>query len=52
MSKTYEALKKAEAEKVKGWQSPAENAAMEKNRPFGMSDVGTPALLGYQKIRT
>jgi capsular exopolysaccharide synthesis family protein len=52
MSKTYEALKKAEAEKVKGWQSPAENAAMEKNRPFGMADVGTPALLGYQKIRT
>ncbi len=52
MSKTYEALKKAEAEKVKGWQSPAEPVSLEKEGPLGMPDVGTPALLGYQKIRT
>jgi len=54
MSKTYEALRKAEAEKGKHANSPLEGVMPgDKQGALDLPlDVGTPALLGYQKIRT
>jgi protein-tyrosine kinase len=53
MSKTYEALKKAEAEKKQGQYSSSDNAARENPGMLDLPlDVGASALLGYQKIRT
>jgi protein-tyrosine kinase len=55
MSKTYEALKKAEAEKATEQQPVMRNAMRETEQP-GMLDlpleIEASALLGYQKIRT
>jgi len=53
MSKTYEALKKAEAEKKQDRYSSSENAARENPGMLDLPlDIGAPALVGYQKIRT
>ncbi|MBI3796740.1 MAG: CpsD/CapB family tyrosine-protein kinase [Deltaproteobacteria bacterium] len=54
MSKTFEALKKAEAEKTTDWQSPARAAviATEQGALDLPLEVEASALLGYQKIRT
>jgi protein-tyrosine kinase len=53
MSKTYEALKKAEAEKATGRQPPMGNAAMGEQGALDLPlEVEASALLGYQKIRT
>lgn len=51
MSKTYEAFQKAEAEQVKGHHM--ENGSPQRKGELDLPlDVGAPALLGYQKIRT
>jgi capsular exopolysaccharide synthesis family protein len=53
MSKTYEALKKAEAEQATGRQPPMRDAAMGEQGALDLPlEVEASALLGYQKIRT
>jgi len=53
MSKTYEALTKAESEKTEGQNPQQSNGSHDRGGHLELPlDIGTSAMLGYQKIRT
>jgi capsular exopolysaccharide synthesis family protein len=51
MTKTYEALKKAEAEKKKHQKSPLENIPVDGRRRPNVQDLEVPSRVQYQKLR-